>query len=92
MWVAGIGEGLMWRAYTELGFLEYAFIETVSEKHISYMVRALGGTLFLLGTFIMSFNLYMTIKGKGMAESLEGDVPLTRKPVIPEAAPVAAGE
>ena len=92
MWVAGIGEGLMWRAYTELGFLEYAFIETVSEKHISYMVRALGGTLFLLGTFIMSFNLYMTIKGKGMAEPLEGEVPLTRKPVIPEAAPVAVGE
>ena len=92
MWVSGIMEGLMWRAYTDLGFLEYAFIETVSAKHISYIVRALGGTLFLLGTFIMSFNLYMTIKGKGMAESLEGDVPLTRKPVIPEAAPVAAGE
>ncbi len=92
MWVSGIMEGLMWRAYTDLGFLEYAFIETVSAKHISYMVRALGGTLFLLGTLIMSFNLIMTVKGRGMAESLDGEVPIARKPAIPEAAPVAAGE
>jgi len=52
MWVSGIMEGLMWRAYNDLGFLEYAFIETVSAKHISYIVRALGGGLFLLGTFM----------------------------------------
>ncbi len=92
MWVSGIMEGLMWRAYTDLGFLEYAFIETVSAKHISYMVRALGGTLFLLGTLVMTFNLIMTVKGKGLAEPLEGEVPLARKPAIPEAAPVAVGE
>jgi len=92
MWVAGIGEGLMWRAYTELGFLEYAFIETVSAKHISYAVRALGGGLFLLGTLIMAFNLHMTIKGQGLAEPLEGDVPLMNKPAIPAAQPVLVGE
>ena len=92
MWVAGIMEGLMWRAYTDLGFLEYAFIETVSAKHISYIVRATGGGLFLLGTLVMAFNLRMTIKGRGLAEPLEGDVPLARKPVIPAASPVLVGE
>jgi len=92
MWVAGIGEGLMWRAYTDLGFLEYAFIESVSAKHISYAVRALGGGLFLLGTLIMAFNLHMTIRGKGLAQPLDGDVPLTKKPAIPASQPVLLGE
>jgi len=92
MWVSGIMEGLMWRAYTDLGFLEYAFIETVSAKHISYVVRALGGTLFLLGTIIMAFNIHMTIKGRGLAKPLDGDVPLAKKPALPKAQPVLVGE
>lgn len=92
MWVAGIMEGLMWRSYTDLGFLEYAFIETVSAKHISYAVRATGGGLFLLGTLIMAFNLTMTVKGRGLAEPLEGDVPLAKKPVLPQVDPVPVGE
>ncbi|WP_017931795.1 cytochrome-c oxidase, cbb3-type subunit I [Robiginitomaculum antarcticum] len=92
MWVAGIMEGLMWRAYTDLGFLEYAFIETVSAKHIYYVIRALGGTLFLLGTFIMAFNIFMTIKGKGLAQPLDGDIPLAKRPSVPTAAPILAGE
>lgn len=82
MWVSGIMEGLMWRAYTDLGFLEYAFIETVSAKHISYIVRALGGSLFLLGTLLMSFNVFMTIKGRGNAKSLVGEIPLANKPSL----------
>ena len=49
MWVAGILQGLMWRAYTSLGFLEYSFIETVEAMHPFYMIRALGGSLFLIG-------------------------------------------
>ncbi len=64
MWVSGIMEGLMWRAYNEFGFLEYTFVETVEAKHISYIIRALGGVLYLVGALIMAFNLYMTAKGK----------------------------
>ena len=64
MWVSGIMEGLMWRAYNEFGFLEYTFVETVEAKHISYIIRTLGGVLYLVGALIMSFNLYMTAKGK----------------------------
>jgi len=91
MWVAGIMQGLMWRAYTALGFLEYSFIETVSAMHIYYIIRATGGTLFLLGTIVMAYNLIMTVKGRGLAKSLEGDVPLQNKPAIPAAAPQLAG-
>ena len=61
MWVAGIMQGLMWRAYTPLGFLEYSFIETVEAMHYFYVIRALGGGLFLLGALIMAYNIYMTI-------------------------------
>ncbi len=62
MWVAGILQGLMWRAYTSLGFLEYSFIETVDAMHPFYIIRAVGGVLFLIGALLMAFNIYMTIR------------------------------
>jgi cytochrome c oxidase cbb3-type subunit 1 len=61
MWVAGILQGLMWRAYNSLGFLEYSFIETVEAMHPFYVIRALGGALFLVGALIMCWNIYRTI-------------------------------
>ena len=61
MWVAGIMQGLMWRAYTPQGFLEYSFVETTEAMHPMYVIRALGGGLFLLGALIMAFNIYKTI-------------------------------
>jgi cytochrome c oxidase cbb3-type subunit 1 len=61
MWVAGILQGLMWRAYTKLGFLEYAFIETVEAMHPFYVIRALGGFLFLVGALLMVYNIWKTI-------------------------------
>ena len=61
MWVSGILQGLMWRAYTKLGFLEYSFIETVEAMHPFYVIRALGGALFLVGALIMVWNLWRTV-------------------------------
>jgi len=61
MWVSGILQGLMWRSYTSLGFLEYSFIETVEAMHPFYVIRALGGALFLSGALIMAFNVWRTI-------------------------------
>ena len=62
MWVSGILQGLMWRAYTSLGFLEYSFIETVEAMHPFYVIRAAGGALFLIGALIMAYNLWMTVR------------------------------
>ena len=67
MWVSGILQGLMWRAYTPLGFLEYSFIETVEAMHPFYMIRAAGGALFLIGSLVMAYNLWMTVR-EGEAE------------------------
>jgi len=83
MWGAGISQGLNWRAYTELGFLEYSFIETVSPLHVFYAIRTLGGFLFLLGTLIMAWNIRMTIMGRGNAESTLVD-DAAKRPVLPD--------
>jgi cytochrome c oxidase cbb3-type subunit 1 len=68
MWVSGILQGLMWRAYDKLGFLEYSFVETVEAMHPFYMIRALGGALFVAGSLIMAYNLWRTIRGDLAAE------------------------
>ncbi len=64
MWVSGIMQGLMWRAYDDYGFLQYSFIETVQAMRPYYVIRALGGLLFLGGALIMVYNLIQTAKGR----------------------------
>ncbi|MGE0424729.1 MAG: cbb3-type cytochrome c oxidase subunit I, partial [Reyranellaceae bacterium] len=68
MWVSGIMQGLMWRAYDELGFLQYSFIETVEAMKPFYFIRALGGVLFLTGALIMIYNLWRTVTSGEKAE------------------------
>ncbi len=63
MWVSGIMQGLMWRAYDSLGFLQYAFVESVAAMHPFYVIRAMGGLLFVIGSLIMVYNLWRTAKG-----------------------------
>jgi cytochrome c oxidase cbb3-type subunit 1 len=62
MWVGGIMQGLMWRSYNEMGFLQYSFVETVSAMFPIYLTRAIGGLFFLTGALLMSYNFYKTIK------------------------------
>jgi len=69
LWVAGIMQGLMWRAYNDYGFLEYSFVESVQAMHPYYIIRAIGGGLYLLGTLIMAYNLWRTVRGP--VEALE---------------------
>jgi cytochrome c oxidase cbb3-type subunit 1 len=63
MWVSGIMQGLMWREYDANGFLAYSFVETVEAMHPYYVIRAIGGALFLVGALIMVYNIYRTIRG-----------------------------
>ncbi len=67
MWVSGIMQGLMWRAYDELGFLQYSFIETVEAMKPFYVIRALGGLLFLGGALLMVYNLWRTATAREIA-------------------------
>jgi len=63
LWVAGIMQGLMWRAYNDYGFLEYSFVESVQAMHPYYIIRAIGGAMYLGGALIMSYNLWRTVYG-----------------------------
>jgi cytochrome c oxidase cbb3-type subunit 1 len=68
MWVSGILQGLMWRAYDAQGFLEFSFAETVDAMLPFYAIRALGGLLYVVGAFIMAYNLLRTARGDVRAE------------------------
>ena len=72
MWVAGIMQGLMWRAVNTDGTLTYSFVESVQAMHPYYIVRTLGGLFFLVGTLVMAYNLWKTIVG---AEPIEVAIP-----------------
>ena len=61
--VGGVIQGSMWRETTELGFLKWSFVETVAAMHIPYVIRAVGGTMFLIGALIMAYNLWRTARG-----------------------------
>ena len=71
MWTAGIAQGLMWRSYDDMGFLQYSFIEVVKALAPFYMIRAIGGLFFWFGVIIMIYNTYMTICKTSNAEMRE---------------------
>ncbi|HHD83781.1 MAG TPA: cytochrome-c oxidase, cbb3-type subunit I [Campylobacteraceae bacterium] len=60
MWIAGITQGMMWRATDEYGNLAYSFIDTVTVLHPYYTIRAVGGLFYLTGVFIWAYNIYKT--------------------------------
>jgi cytochrome c oxidase cbb3-type subunit I len=63
MWVSGIMQGLMWRAVNDDGTLTYSFVETVQAMHPFYIIRFLGGAMFLVGTLVMVYNIWKTVVG-----------------------------
>ena len=60
MWIAGVMQGLMWRATNPDGTLTYTFIESVAQTHPYYIARLFGGALVLAGMFIMAYNCWKT--------------------------------
>jgi cytochrome c oxidase cbb3-type subunit 1 len=60
LWISGVMEGLMWRAINTDGTLTYTFVESVKAKHPYYLIRLLGGTLYLSGMLIMLWNVLKT--------------------------------
>jgi len=63
MWIAGVMQGLMWRAVNADGTLTYSFIESVARTYPYYYVRLIGGALFLTGMLIMAYNVWKTVAG-----------------------------
>ena len=66
MWIAGVMQGMMWRAVNPDGTLVYTFVEGVKATFPYYVVRLIGGLLYLGGMCIMAWNVWMTV-AKGRA-------------------------
>ncbi|HTD05731.1 cytochrome-c oxidase, cbb3-type subunit I [Undibacterium sp.] len=62
MWIAGVMQGLMWRAVNPDGTLTYTFVESVKATYPYYVIRFGGGLLYLSGMLLMAFNVFMTIR------------------------------
>jgi cytochrome c oxidase cbb3-type subunit I len=63
MWIAGVMQGLMWRAVNPDGTLVYSFVESVKATYPFYVIRLGGGLLYLTGMLIMAWNTVMTVRG-----------------------------
>jgi len=70
MWIAGVMQGLMWRAVSADGTLTYTFVESVKATYPFYAIRLLGGVLYLSGMLIMAWNVYRTVAASKPAEAL----------------------
>src|SRR5687767_2518833 len=70
MWIAGVMQGLMWRAVSEDGSLTYTFVESVKASYPFYAIRLLGGVLYLSGMVIMAWNVFKTVTDSRPAEAL----------------------
>ena len=62
MWIAGVMQGLMWRAINTDGSLTYTFIESVKATYPFYVVRFFGGILYLTGMLVMAWYVFMTAR------------------------------
>src|SRR5689334_4662356 len=70
MWMAGVMQGLMWRATYGDGTLTYTFVEGVKATYPFYAIRLLGGILYLAGMLVMAWNVYKTAASAKPAEAL----------------------
>jgi cytochrome c oxidase cbb3-type subunit 1 len=68
MWIAGITQGMMWRAHDEFGNLAYSFIDTVTVLHPYYAIRGVGGLLYLVGFLMFAYNIYKTMSSRPVEE------------------------
>ncbi len=69
MWIAGVMQGLMWRAVGDDGTLTYTFVESVKATYPFYAIRLVGGLLYLGGMLLMAYNMVKTIAGAKAADA-----------------------
>jgi cytochrome c oxidase cbb3-type subunit 1 len=62
MWIAGVAQGLMWRAANADGTLTYSFAQVLTTMQPFYMIRLSGGALFLTGMLLMAWNVWQTVR------------------------------
>ncbi len=83
MYWAGVTQQLMWKQFTPDGYLQYGnFLETVTQIIPMYAIRSIGGLIFLVGVFVMVYNLVKTMKA-GTFQPVEHAEAPARTPHVP---------
>ncbi|MGE8356856.1 MAG: cbb3-type cytochrome c oxidase subunit I, partial [Pseudomonadales bacterium] len=72
LWIAGVTQGLMWRALNPDGTLTYAFAEVVKATYPYHFVRLIGGLLYLVGMLVMAYNVFRTVT---MGRAVDARIP-----------------
>jgi cytochrome c oxidase cbb3-type subunit I/II len=81
MYWAGFTQAMMWKQFTEDGVLKFQFLETVTHIIPLYVIRSLGGLLYLVGVFMMVYNLVKTIKAGSLVENEPAEAPALSKDI-----------
>jgi cytochrome c oxidase cbb3-type subunit I/II len=79
MYWAGFEQSKMWKQFTPEGQLQYQFLETVTYMKPFYLMRSIGGTLYLIGAIIMVYNLIKTVKAGSFLANEEAEAPALEK-------------
>ncbi|MBE7174708.1 MAG: cytochrome-c oxidase, cbb3-type subunit II, partial [Williamsia sp.] len=82
MYWAGFTQSTMWKAFTEEGQLKYQFLETLQYLKPFYAMRSVGGTVYLVGVFIMGYNLIKTVKQGSLVANEEAQAAPLPKSII----------
>jgi cytochrome c oxidase cbb3-type subunit 1 len=75
MWIAGVMQGLMWRAVSPDGTLTYTFVEGVKATYPFYAIRLAGGLLYLAGMLVMAYNVFKTVAA---GRAMDAPIPALR--------------
>ncbi len=74
MWVNGIIQGLMWRAYNSDNSLSYSFVQSVEASYPGYIVRLIGGAIFASGMLLMAWNLWRTASSETTEDDADNTI------------------
>lgn len=81
MYWAGFTQAMMWKQFTDDGTLKFQFLETVTHIIPLYVTRSIGGLLYLVGVFIMVYNIVKTVKAGSLVANEEAEAPALSKEV-----------
>ncbi|MEO7530799.1 MAG: cytochrome-c oxidase, cbb3-type subunit I [Sediminibacterium sp.] len=79
---AGFAQASMWKQFTDEGTIKYQFLETVTHIIPMYVTRSVGGSLYLVGVFIMVYNLYKTVKAGKLVANEAAEAPPLQKNTV----------
>jgi cytochrome c oxidase cbb3-type subunit 1 len=84
MWIAGVMQGLMWRAVNTDGTLTYSFVESVKASYPYWTIRLIGGAMFFAGMLIMAYNVFKTVQ---LGKAFDAPIPALPNANTPHAVP-----